>query len=190
MRGGRRKLLSFCPLQRRAPTFRPHSDDLERPTRAPDIVPESPEQARMNARDALGCSTTASSSKCSRSCAKLIVGLGRLGGMSSGIVGNQPRCWRARSTSTRRSRQRVHPFCDAFGIPIILRGRPGYLPRARPGAMAGSSGTEPAPLRVRGGDGAQADGHHEKGHGARTASCPPKQMGLTDTSRGRPPRSR
>jgi acetyl-CoA carboxylase carboxyltransferase component len=60
----------------------------------------------------------------------IVVGLGRLGGHTVGVVGNQPKVL-AGAIDIRASVKaaRFIRFCDAFGIPIVsLIDVPGYLP--------------------------------------------------------------
>jgi propionyl-CoA carboxylase beta chain len=60
----------------------------------------------------------------------IIVGFGRIGGMSIGIVGNQPMCLAGvLDTDASRKAARFVRTCDAFQIPLlVLVDVPGFLP--------------------------------------------------------------
>ena len=60
----------------------------------------------------------------------IIVGFGRIGGMSIGIVGNQPMCLAGvLDTDASRKAARLVRTCDAFQIPLlVLVDVPGFLP--------------------------------------------------------------
>ena len=85
-----------------------------------------------------------------------MVGFGRIGGNSVGIVANQPR-GAGRRAGHRRSNKasRFIRFCNAFNIPIVtFVDVPGFSPGVKQN-MAASSATAPAAVRLRLGDGAQ-----------------------------------
>ena len=95
----------------------------------------------------------------------IIVGFARMGGRSVGIVANQP-AHLAGTLDIDASVKgaRFVRFCDAFNIPLVtFEDVPGFLPGHRPGVRRHHPPRREAAVRVRGGDGAEGDGHHAQG---------------------------
>jgi propionyl-CoA carboxylase beta chain len=130
---GVRRLLSYLPSHNgEAPPTTPTDDDAERgDEELQTIVPESPnvpydmrevitrlldDRAFLEVQPFYG--------------GNIVVGLGRLGGRTVGVVGNQPKVL-AGAIDIRASVKaaRFIRFCDAFDIPLVsLVDVPGYLP--------------------------------------------------------------
>ena len=130
---GVRKLLSYLPSSNgERPPYVPTTDDPERADpELQTIVPEAPNKpydmrqvvARvLDDREFFEVQAFFAPN--------MIVGLGRLGGHSVGIVGNQPKVLAgAIDINASVKAARFIRFCDAFGIPIVsFVDVPGYLP--------------------------------------------------------------
>ena len=130
---GVRKLLSYLPSSNgERPPYVPTNDDPERADpELQTIVPEAPNKpydmrqvvARvLDDREFFEVQAFFAPN--------MIVGLGRLGGHSVGIVGNQPKVLAgAIDINASVKAARFIRFCDAFGIPIVsFVDVPGYLP--------------------------------------------------------------
>ena len=95
----------------------------------------------------------------------ILVGFIRLAGRSVGVVANQPmHLAGVLDIDASVKGARFVRFCDAFNIPLLVfEDVPGFLP----GTQQEYGGHHPprrqAPLRLRGGDGAQGLGHHAQG---------------------------
>lgn len=127
-----RRLLSYIPQQNQSkPTvldFNP-GDEL-RPGLA-SLMPESP-STPYQMRDVINELVDADSFMeiHEHFAANILVGFGRVGGMSIGIVANQP--WHLAGvldTDASRKAARFVRFCDCFNIPLlVLVDVPGFLP--------------------------------------------------------------
>ena len=128
-----RQLLSYLPSSNaEQPPFRPTADDLERgDPELQTLVPDSPNQPYdmrevvtrlLDDRQFLEVQPFFAQN--------IVVGLGRLGGHTVGVVGNQPKVLAgAIDIKASVKAARFIRFCDAFNIPIVsLVDVPGYLP--------------------------------------------------------------
>ena len=130
---GIQKLLSYIPdSNREAPPYTDLGDDPERREEGLlHILPDDPQKhydMHEIVRMILDCGEFLEVQ--GRFARNIIVGFGRLGGFSVGVVANQPRflagCLDVDASI--KAAQFIR-FCDAFGIPIIsLVDVPGYLP--------------------------------------------------------------
>ena len=128
-----RKLLSYLPLSNtEPPPYRATTDDPERADpELQTLVPDSPNLPYdmrevivrlLDDREFLEVQPFFA--------ANIVVGFGRLGGHSVGVVGNQPKVLAgAIDIKASVKAARFIRFCDAFGIPIVsMVDVPGYLP--------------------------------------------------------------
>jgi acetyl-CoA carboxylase carboxyltransferase component len=132
---GLRRLLSYLPSSNgESPPFRPTTDDPERADpELQTLVPDSPSlpydmrevvTRLLDDRQFLEVQPFFAQN--------ILVGFGRLGGHSVGVVANQP-CVLAGAIDVNASVKaaRFIRFCDAFNIPLVtLVDVPGYLPGA------------------------------------------------------------
>ena len=103
-----RYLLGFLPSNNleEPPWFEPATTTRAACPELLDLMPDSPNQPYDMKKVIRPSSTTASSSSTSRHWAgNIVCGFARLDGHPVGIVGNQPRCWPACSTSSRPRRR-------------------------------------------------------------------------------------
>jgi len=128
-----RRLLSYLPSSNEEqPPFKPTADDFERADdELQTMVPESPNlpydmreviTRLLDDRQFLEVQPFFAQN--------IVVGLGRLGGHTVGLVGNQPKVLAgAIDIKASVKASRFIRFCDAFNIPIIsMVDVPGYLP--------------------------------------------------------------
>ncbi len=128
-----RRLLSFFPAHyRELPPDRPNGDAEDRLVpELEDLVPSNPQRAydirRVIHKIVDGGDFLEAKADFARN---IVVGFARLGGMSIGIVANQPMFLGGSLTvdSSDKSARFIR-FCDAFNIPLLfLVDTPGYLP--------------------------------------------------------------
>jgi acetyl-CoA carboxylase carboxyltransferase component len=128
-----RKLLSYFPSNyRELPPDRPTGDPEDRPgPELEDLVPSNPQRAYDIRRVINKIVDDGDFMEAKSDFAKNIVtGFARMGGMSLGIVANQPLFLGGSLTvdSSDKSSRFIR-FCDAFNIPLLfLVDTPGYLP--------------------------------------------------------------
>jgi acetyl-CoA carboxylase carboxyltransferase component len=128
-----RRLLSFLPSSNEeAPPFKPTADDFERADEElQTLVPESP-NLPYDMRDVIVrlLDDRQFMEVQPFFAQNIVIGLGRLGGHTVGVVGNQPKVLAgAIDIKASVKAARFIRFCDAFNIPIIsLVDVPGYLP--------------------------------------------------------------
>jgi len=128
-----RRLLSYLPSSNEEqPPFKPTADDFERADEElQTMVPESPNLPYdmrevivrlLDDRQFLEVQPLFAMN--------IVVGLGRLGGHTVGVVGNQPRVLAgAIDINASVKASRFIRFCDAFNIPVVsMVDVPGYLP--------------------------------------------------------------
>ena len=128
-----RRLLSFFPPNyREIPPDRPTEDPWDRPVPdLEDIVPSNPQKAYDIRRVIRKILDNEDFMEVKKDFAKnIVVGFGRMGGQSIGIIANQPMflggCLTVDSSD---KSSRFLRFCDAFNIPLLfLEDTPGYLP--------------------------------------------------------------
>ena len=106
---------------------------------------------------------TASSLRC-RSCSRATSSAGSraLDGYAVGVVGNQPaQMAGVLDIESSEKASRFIRTCDAFNVPILtFCDVPGFLPGTDAGVERDHPPRRQAALRLRGGDGAEADGDH------------------------------
>ena len=128
-----RRLLSFFPSNyRESPADRPTDDPFNRPVpQLEDILPSNPQKAYDIRRVIEKILDDEDFMEVKKDFAKnIVVGFGRMGGQSIGVVANQPMflggCFTVDSSD---KSARFIRFCDAFNIPLLfLEDTPGYLP--------------------------------------------------------------
>ncbi len=128
-----RRLLSFLPSSNEEPPpFKPTADDFERADEElQTLVPESPNLPYDMREVIVRLLDDRQFMEVQPFFAQnIVVGLGRLGGHTVGVVGNQPKVLAgAIDIKASVKAARFIRFCDAFNIPIIsLVDVPGYLP--------------------------------------------------------------
>jgi acetyl-CoA carboxylase carboxyltransferase component len=128
-----RRLLSyFPPNYRELPPDRPNDDPEDRPVpELEDLVPSNPQRAYDMRKVIQKFVDSGDFMEAKADFAKnIITGFARMGGMSVGIVANQPMFLGGSLTvdSSDKSARFIR-FCDAFNIPLLfLVDTPGYLP--------------------------------------------------------------
>lgn len=128
-----RRLLSyFPPNYRELPPDRPNEDPEDRLVpELEDLVPSNPQRAYDMRKVIQKFVDDGDFMEVKADFAKnIIIGFGRMGGMSVGIVANQPMFLGGSLTvdSSDKSARFIR-FCDAFNIPLLfLVDTPGYLP--------------------------------------------------------------
>ena len=128
-----RKLLSyFPPNYRELPPDRPNGDPEDRPVpELEELVPSNPQRAYDIRRVIKKIVDDGDFMEAKADFAKnMITGFARLGGMSIGIVANQPMfLGGSLNVDSSDKSSRFIRFCDAFNIPLLfLVDTPGYLP--------------------------------------------------------------
>jgi len=128
-----RRLLSFLPPNyREAPPVREPHDPVDRPVpELEDLVPSNPRRVYdirkfikiiFDNEDLMEVKPDYAKS--------IVVGFGRMGGQSVGVIANQPMFLGGCLTvDSSEKAARFLRFCDAFNIPLLfLEDTPGYLP--------------------------------------------------------------
>src|SRR5205085_366107 len=128
-----RRLLSYLPSSNEEqPPFKPTADDFERADEElQTLVPESPNLPYDMREVIVRLLDDRQFMEVQPFFAQnIVVGLGRLGGHTVGLVGNQPKVLAgAIDIKASVKAARFIRFCDAFNIPVIaLVDVPGYLP--------------------------------------------------------------
>jgi propionyl-CoA carboxylase beta chain len=128
-----RRLLSYLPSSNEEqPPFKPTTDDFERADEElQTLVPESPNLPYDMREVIVRLLDDRQFMEVQPFFAQnIVVGLGRLGGHTVGLVGNQPKVLAgAIDIKASVKAARFIRFCDAFNIPVIsLVDVPGYLP--------------------------------------------------------------
>jgi acetyl-CoA carboxylase carboxyltransferase component len=128
-----RRLLSFFPSNcRETPPERQTQDAPDRPVNElEDIVPSNPQRAYDMKRVIKKILDLGDFMEVKPDFAKnIVVGFGRMGGQSIGIIANQPMFFGGALTVDSSDKSaRFLRFCDAFNIPLLfLVDTPGYLP--------------------------------------------------------------
>jgi acetyl-CoA carboxylase carboxyltransferase component len=128
-----RKLLSFFPSNyRETPPDRHSEDPIDRPvSELEDTVPSNPQRAYDIRRVIKKILDGEDFMEVKAYFAKnIVVGFGRMGGQSIGVIANQPMFLGGSLTVDSSDKSaRFLRFCDAFNIPLLfLVDTPGYLP--------------------------------------------------------------
>jgi methylmalonyl-CoA decarboxylase subunit alpha len=128
-----RRLLSFFPSNyRETPPEQPNPDPLDRSVaELEDIVPSNPQKVYDIRRVIKTILDNEDFMEVKKDFAKnIVVGFGRMGGQSIGIIANQPMSLGGCLTVDSSDKSsRFLRFCDAFNIPLLfLEDTPGYLP--------------------------------------------------------------
>lgn len=131
-----RRLLSFLPANNReTPPYVRSDDPIDRPVaELESIVPTNPLMAYDIRRVIKKILDNEDFMEVKANFAKnIVIGFGRMGGQSIGIVANQPIfLGGALSIDSSNKSARFIRFCDAFNIPLLfLVDTPGYLPGLR-----------------------------------------------------------
>jgi len=128
-----RELVSYLPLNNMEdpPALEPSDDPYRECPELDDIIPEDPNKP-YDMRDVVGgvLDDGVFFEVHEHFAENLIVGFGRIGGRSVGIIGNQPAVLAGcLDLSASMKGARFVRFCDAFNIPIItFEDVPGFLP--------------------------------------------------------------
>jgi len=128
-----RRLLRFLPSNNREnPPEVPTNDPADRPVHElEDIVPSNPQRAYDMRRVIKKIVDDEDFMEVKPAFAKnIVVGFGRMGGQSIGVIANQPMFLGGSLTVDSSDKSaRFLRFCDAFNIPLLfLVDTPGYLP--------------------------------------------------------------
>lgn len=128
-----RRLLSFLPSNyRETPSEQPNQDPLDRSVaELEDIVPSNPQKVYDIRRVIKKILDNEDFMEVKKDFAKnIVVGFGRMGGQSIGILASQPMSLGGCLTVDSSDKSaRFLRFCDAFNIPLLfLEDTPGYLP--------------------------------------------------------------
>jgi propionyl-CoA carboxylase beta chain len=116
---------------RRPPRYRRDDDPERLAPELDELIPDAPNKPYDIKTRSCRRSTTATSSRSSRSIAQnIVIGFGRIGGRSVGIVANQPKVLAGvLDIDSSIKAARFVRFCDAFNIPLLtFVDVPGFLP--------------------------------------------------------------
>jgi len=128
-----RRLLSYMPqnCEEDTPTMAYESNGEETRPQLNDLVPANPNQPYDMREVIAGVIDDSSFLEVQKDWAEnMVVGFGRIGGRSIGIVGNQPAVLAGcLDINSSRKAARFVRFCDAFNIPLLVFvDVPGFLP--------------------------------------------------------------
>ena len=163
-----RYLLSFLPQNNlETPPYAAPADPVDRESPELDtLIPDSPNKPYDIKRVVRAVVDDADFLEIQPDYAQNIVcGFARLGGHAVGIVGNQPSALAGvLDIDASVKAARFVRTCDAFNIPLVtFVDVPGFLPGDGAGVGRDHPARRQAPVRVRRGDRAEADGDHAQG---------------------------